>query len=63
MDRNLAVVCVEAGLPLCKDKAWLLQASCTVIMMGSIVSNFNAGSQNVALQPMLTYSVPVIYVD
>jgi len=57
------VVCVEAGLPQCKDKAWLLRASCTVIMMSSVVRNFNAGSQNVALQPMLTHSVPVIYVN
>ena len=57
------MVCVEAGLPQCKDKAWLLQASCTVIMMSSIVRNFNAGSQNVAFQPMLTYGVPIIYVD
>ena len=57
------MVCVEAGLPQCKDKAWLLRASCTVIMMSSVVRNFNAGSQNVALQPMLTHSVPVIYVN
>jgi len=63
MDRNLAVVCVETGLPQCKDKTWFLQASCTVIMLSSVVRNFIAVSQNVTLQPTLAYSVTIIYVD
>lgn len=63
MDRNVAVVCVEIGLSQCKDIAWLLQASCTVIMLSSTVRNFNAGSQSVTLQPTLTFSVPIMYVD
>lgn len=63
MDRNIAVVCVETEMPQCKNKDRLLQASCTVITIRSVVRNVNAGSQNIALQPMLTHSVPIIYVD
>jgi hypothetical protein len=42
----------EGGWPQGRNKDWLLQTSCTVILMSSIVRDFNAGSQNVALQPM-----------